>query len=103
MIIFRFYLLKYLIPFDRQLKAAKERLRRLQELVNQVQAIPGLAAALPDDVTAELNRQATGFTETSSGVSAAAISRPNPCRDVRYFYQSFCSDDTKASFMTRVL
>jgi len=70
----------------RQLKLAQERLHKLQNLVNQVQSIPGLVASLPDDVNAELNRQASldnNATRTAASASASASSALKTSHDIR--------------------
>jgi hypothetical protein len=77
------YVLTYCNFYFRQLKAAKERLRRLQDLVNQVHAIPGLAAALPDDISAELSRQSAGTTDISSNLAGPSSEGSKTSQDVR--------------------
>ena len=66
----------------RQLKAAKERLHQLQTIVNQVNSIPGFIASLPDDVTAELNRQASADI-SATHLTASASSGLKTNHDVR--------------------
>ena len=72
----------------RRLKEAKEKLRRLQELVAMVQQSPDMATSLPDDL-AELaasvddadsqfsQLRAQGAPASTPGAAVAAVSRAN--------------------------
>ena len=58
-------------------------MHKLQDLVNQAQAIPGLTSSLPAGIAAELTRHASGLSEASGG-GAMGSNDVKPSLDIRF-------------------